>query len=175
MERELAILRSREEDVLNPKPVFRPPPPVDSHDRDTFYHRSPAPHPSVSPSGYQSSYSRERDSGAAYHHGTSSDGAAGSVDRARAYYKYSSPPREYTTARAVSGNVRPYRDSVSYPQISSSGSGGYSRGVPAVGYNHGGSSAGSTSGGLNASLPPGWASGDKPPVNRPPFSVGPWS
>ena len=172
MERELAHLR-QEEDMANPKPVFRPP--VDSHDRDIFYCRSPAPHPSISNTGYQSSYSRERDSGASYHATSSSVGVGSISDRARGY-SHNSPPREYAT-RGVSGNAGSYRDSVSYPQFSNIGSSGYSKGASAVGYNHGGSIAGSMTGGLNSSLPSGWGSSDiKPTVNRSPFSVsGPWS
>lgn len=171
MERELSVLRAREGDVLDAKPSR---PPLDPHDRDIFYRRSPGPHPSLSASGYQSSYLRERESGNSY--GSISGG--GVSDRSR-YYGGNTPPREYTT-RGFSGNAGSgsYRDPVSYPaQFSSSGSGGYgSRGTPSVGYGHVGSGTGNSKSGLNSSLPPGWPSSDKPIVNRPPFSVGgPWS
>lgn len=178
MERELALLRSREGDVLTSK-TSRPPA-ADPHDRDVYVRRSPGPHSSLGPPSYQSAYSRDRDNGV---YGAD----AGGADRSRGYYGHNSPPREYTT-RGYTGRggtnstgSGSFREPVAYPtqfgtsnnsRYGSNNTGGYgNRGAaPSVGY--GGSASGSKS---KSNLPPGWPSSDKP-VNQPPFSVGgPWS
>ena len=162
MERELALLRSREEDVPHPS--------MDSRERERDrYRRPPGPLPSLSSSGYQSSYLRERDNGASFYHGSSSGGRPGGIgdrDRDRSYYSHGSPPREYTT-RGLLGS---YRDTVSYPSQYTSG--GYNRSSTTVGYS-GGSGSANESRGSSSSVPPGWMSDDKPVASRPPFST--WS
>lgn len=183
MERELAMLRSREGDVLNSKPVHHPPPPPppapmeSHHDRDGYSRRSPGPtHSSIGSSSYQSSYSRDSRSNGLY------GGDHLGADRNRGYYNHNSPPREYTTRSYASGGSSggltggagsSYRDPVSYPSQygtnSTGGSGGYSSrsSAPSVGY--GGSASASKA---KTSLPPGWPPSDTKSMNRAPFSVG---
>ena len=184
MEREIAMLRSREGDPLESR---RPPhTPEYSHNRRDSYHRS-SPPPSLNGSGYQSSYSRDRDM-PSYRSGD--DGDRGGTGRS--YYGRQAspgdlpsrdfPPRDLPSrdfssrnlsSRGSSSEAGLYRDS--YPSQMSSGGGsggGYNRGSASVGY---GSSGG---GGPNSSLPPGWPSGghEKSNLNRPPFiNAGPWS
>jgi len=187
MERELALLRAREGDVLSSKP----PPnhlPSQSTDHDMFLRRSPGPSHSSSlgpPSHHhQPGYSRENRDNGVY------SGDHGGSDRNRNYYtsRSSPPPREYAT-RGYSGSstsgsnaANTYREPVSYPtQYGSnnnsgfgSGSGRYSTtrsSAPSVGY---GGTASATK--TKSNVPPGWPSNDSKPVNRAPFSLGgPWS
>ncbi len=179
MERELALLRSREGDVLNSKPVHHPPPIESHHDRDGYTRRSPAPTHSSMGSSYQSSYSRENRSNGIY-----GGGDHVGADRSRGYYSHNSPPREYTTrnytgssggSSLTGSSGSSYRDPIAYPtQYSNNSMGGNSSGyssrssAPSVGY--GGSASASKA---KSSLPPGWPQSDaKPLMNRAPFSVG---
>ena len=157
MEREIAMLRTREGDMLDSRRRSSIDYPHDSYDRREAYRRSPQP-----PPNYQS-YPRDRED--------SYRGGGDDRGRGRGYYGRQSPPRDYS--RGSSGDIGSYRDSVSYPSQFSGGS--YGRSIPTVGY--GESGLGKGGGGPNSSLPPGWPDDhDKSIVNRPPFATaGPWS
>ncbi len=162
MEREIAILRSREGDALEPRKSRHTDHSFDSYDRRDGYRRSPPPN-----HGYQS-YSRDHDRGE----------GGGNRGNGREYYNRQAP--SVNASRGPPNEGGAYRDSMSYPSHfdSGRGSGGrsnYGRIAPSVGYG-GSGRGGGKSGGPNSPLPPGWPSDDydKSNANRPPFA-GPWT
>ena len=193
MERELALLRSRDENASR-----RPPPSETAYDRHDGYRRERSPvrreaeYPSQRDYPPQREYSRNDRMGY--------DGNRGDDDRGRGYYNGRSDASTYRgggggmgmDGHGPSGVGDAYRNAVSYPiqgrggynqrddpQHASGGQMGGASGYGSrggVGYGQSSQSAGYASSagklGLGGAPPPGWPSTDydKSNANRPPFA-----